>query len=108
MHIGRDTQTHIIVSIAKGKTMNNATVISALAEIEKQLNILKAELNVAPNDSDKIVIKSSYTAEEAIAEKIRINQAFQDGNITYDKRRGLKMLVTKATAGWSPVKTAVA
>lgn len=83
--------------------MNNANVISALVEIEKQLSILKTEVNVA-SETDKIIIKSSYTDEEAVAEKNRIFRAFQDGKITYDKRRGLKMRVTKATIGWSPMK----
>lgn len=90
-----------------GKSMNPANVISALAEIDKQLNILKTELNVASEETDKIIIKSSYTAEEEVAEKNRIDKAFQDGKITYDKRRGLKMLVTKSTIGWArPLKVA--
>ena len=52
---------------------------------------------------DKIpTIKASYTVGAAVRAKAQIDDAFADGLITYDKRRGLKMLVTKHTEGWSP------
>jgi hypothetical protein len=50
-----------------------------------------------------MVIKTSYTSVSAKKEKERIDEAFEAGLITYDKKRGMKMMVTKHTEGWSPV-----
>jgi hypothetical protein len=49
-------------------------------------------------------LKESYTKREAKQEKLRIEDAFRARLISYDKKRGMKMLVTKATEGWFPVK----
>jgi hypothetical protein len=55
-----------------------------------------------PNGAE-VVLKASYTQSEAVAEKAEIESLFRRGEISYDKKRGLKMKVTKATEGWSPV-----
>jgi hypothetical protein len=50
------------------------------------------------------VLKERYTRAEAEVEKARIEEAHVADLITWDKKRGMKMLVTKRTDGWSPVK----
>ncbi len=46
----------------------------------------------------------AYSQPEAREEKSRIEEAFRAGLISYDKKRGLKMLVTKRTTGQVPVQ----
>lgn len=56
------------------------------------------------NAGEVPVIKGSYSRDEAEIAKADIEAAFLAGMITWDKKRGLKMLVTKATEGWTPDK----
>ncbi len=49
------------------------------------------------------LLKDRYTKEEAETEKARIETAFRSDKISWDKKRGMKMLVTKRTVGWSSV-----
>lgn len=88
------------------------TITEALARIEADVTLIRQELsgsssevaNVVSIDAGPIRLKTSYTKAAAIAEKARIDEAYERGEITYDKRRGMKMVVTKATKGWSPDK----
>lgn len=87
------------------KSMNQAEVFASLDAIEAQIRNIRAQFAASLDTSsvsNEIVIKSSYTQDAAIEEKVRIEHAFREGNITYDKKRGLKMLVTKATENWCP------
>lgn len=62
----------------------------------------------APTENDASasypLLKDHYSPSEAAAEKLRIEEAYENGLITWDKKRGMKMLVTKRTEGWSPEK----
>lgn len=46
--------------------------------------------------------RASYTAAEAEEAKAQIEVAYQRGLLGYDKKRGMKMVVTKSTEGWRP------
>ncbi len=46
----------------------------------------------------RYVVKQRYTAAEAETEKANIEAAFERGELSFDKKRGAKMLVTNRTA----------
>ena len=88
----------------------NTIVAEALARIAEDVAIIREQLagtapapsNVVPITSAPIRLKKTYTKAAAAAEKARIEDAYARGEIDYDKKRGMKMVVTKATKGWAP------
>lgn len=90
--------------------MNSTIVADALARIAEDVAIIREQLagaapapsNVVPISSAPIRLKKTYTKAAAIEEKARIDDAYARGEIDYDKKRGMKMVVTKATKGWAP------
>ncbi len=83
-------------------------ILAAIARIDADVALIRQELesgvSLPTPSAGEIKLKSSYSKSAAIAEKARIDEAYERGEITYDKRRGMKMVVTKATKGWTPDK----
>lgn len=96
--------------------MNKIVVAEALARIAADVAIIREQFenaseaptasNVVPITSGPIRLKKTYTKAAAIQEKARIDEAYARGEIDYDKKRGMKMVVTKATKGWAPPRPA--
>lgn len=90
-------------------------VTKALARIEADTALIRRLVSApapqqpakAPKKGNKAVvpeIAASYTPDEATVAHQQIESAYQAQLIDYDKKRGLKMRVTKATVGWTPDK----
>jgi hypothetical protein len=77
-----------------------------LSRIEGDVALIRkmivTELSLSSNPNIP-VLKKSYTKKVAEQAKLDIEAAFRRGLISYDKKRGMKMQVTKATVGWSPL-----
>ena len=79
-----------------------------MSKLEQLINDLEhdftariAELRAAAINSHRALkVVGPYTANAAAHMKARIEEQYQQGNITSDKKRGMKMLVTKRTVGW--------
>lgn len=89
----------------------NTTIADALGRIAEDVAIIREQLtgnpapapsNAVPITSAPIRLKKTYSKAAAIEEKARIDDAYARGEIDYDKKRGMKMVVTKATKGWAP------
>ena len=90
--------------------MNNI-IAEALGRIAEDLAIIRDQFSgseaapvadPAPITTGPIRLKNTYSKAAAIEEKARIEEAYARGEIDYDKKRGMKMVVTKATKGWAP------
>lgn len=84
-------------------------VAAALGRIEADVAFIRRRLagqsvNKSNGEVKVPVLQGSYTPEEAERVRTEIEAAFRSGLISYDKKRGMKMTVRKATIGWSPVK----
>lgn len=90
--------------------MINEEILTILGRIDADLALVRQY--ISGNETEDVKtgaipgLRSQYTRQQAIVARRNIDAAFQRGEITYDKRRGMKMVVTKSTIGWSPVKVA--
>jgi hypothetical protein len=95
----------------------SAEVLKALGRIEADIAFVRRELSAplsapAPKQAKSSKkgavtipeIAASYTPDEAKMAHQQIEAAYEAGLILYDKKRGMKMRVTKATVGWSADK----
>ena len=85
-------------------------ISTLLNRIQTDLDTLRSlvapDLTETTETSTGPVLRDRYTAKAAVVAKAEIERAYETGQIDYDKKRGLKMLVTKRTAGWSPAVNA--
>lgn len=83
--------------------MLEAQVLKRIDTLVDDLDALRALVaNGAVGANSKIVdgrwsCKPQYTVSEAAAEKTAIETAYENGEISFDKKRGAKMLVTNRT-----------
>ena len=78
----------------------NPEVPTILRRIETDVSLLRKLVSPDASESNGIkvpVLRTSYTSAKAAKAKEQIEAAFRAGLITFDKKRGMKMVVTKAT-----------
>jgi hypothetical protein len=71
----------------------------------EEIRTAKISHSVFKKIYDKRDLREHYSKAEADDEMENIESSYRSGLISWDKKRGMKMLVTKRTEGWTPDKT---